>query len=171
MSRENNLHITFMHLCYIWHNIFFRILFLTPLYAPHGAQTHDPENKSHMLHLLSQPGACYITFLMWFKPRKLQSGENKVKPLVSIYASTLLTNLTPSWSWRRKTTSCLWPALVPPHLPLTPQHTLFGWRCVDHFWPRRDLYWPHRGYRECKQVVSDENCAVSYVIQRQKTNF
>ena len=35
---------------------FFKILFLSYLYTQHGAQTQNPQIKSHMLFWLSQPG-------------------------------------------------------------------------------------------------------------------
>lgn len=34
---------------------FFLLLLLSNPYAQCGTQTHDPENKSHMLYCLSQP--------------------------------------------------------------------------------------------------------------------
>ena len=41
----------------LWVNISrLKILFLNHLYTQHGARTHDPEIKSHVLHRPSQPG-------------------------------------------------------------------------------------------------------------------
>lgn len=38
---------------------------------PNGVRTHDPKIKSHMFHLLSQPGAPPIKFLsIWVKKIK-----------------------------------------------------------------------------------------------------
>lgn len=37
--------------------VFFKILFWINLYTPHGAQTYNPETKSHLLYELSQSHA------------------------------------------------------------------------------------------------------------------
>ena len=40
------------------------MVFLSKLYAQHGARTHDPKIKSHMLYSLSQPGAPNMMFVL-----------------------------------------------------------------------------------------------------------
>lgn len=42
---------------------FLKILFLSPLYTPRGARTHNPEIESRVLHRLSQPGALMCVIL------------------------------------------------------------------------------------------------------------
>ena len=55
----------FAFLLYVYF-IFLKILLLTNLSLQRGAQTHNPEIKSHMLHRLSQPGAPTLCILNTF---------------------------------------------------------------------------------------------------------
>ena len=42
---------------------FIIIIILSKFYAQGGAWTHDPENKRHMLYVVSQPGAILCNYL------------------------------------------------------------------------------------------------------------
>jgi len=63
---------------YQWVPIFFLSFYLlSNLYTQHGAQTHNPKVKSHMLFWLSQPGTPGSAFFKWadqFKPTEAGNG-------------------------------------------------------------------------------------------------
>ena len=59
-------------------NLIFLIkkIFLSHLYTHHGAQTHDPEIRSHILYRLSQPG---VPIVPVFKKRRGAWGVQSVE--------------------------------------------------------------------------------------------
>lgn len=61
-------------------SFYFKIVFLSTLYTQPGAQTHNPEIKSHWLQELKHPGALIMTNLNNTMKRKLYYELNHVPP-------------------------------------------------------------------------------------------